>query len=156
MKNIKLSIIIPCFNECRTIKQLLEKVHNCPVKNKEIIIVDDCSTDGTKELLHSIKTDLDKVFFHSVNRGKGAAIRTGLEQVSGDVIIFQDADLEYDPSEYKILLNPIETGNADVVYGSRFRGGEAVRVLYFWHKLGNQLLTLASNMLTNFDQLVNK
>ena len=148
---MKLSIIIPCYNENSTLPILLEKIQNCQIEDKEIIIIDDCSTDGTKELLQSIKIDVDKVLFQKINRGKGAAIRKGIQHASGEIIIFQDADMEYDPSEYNKLIQPIESGKADVVYGSRFKSGEAARVLYFWHRLGNQFLTGLSNMLTNLN-----
>ena len=148
---MKLSIIIPCYNENSTLPILLEKIQNCQIGDKEIIIIDDCSTDGTKELLQSIKINVDKVLFQKINRGKGAAIRKGIQHASGEIIIFQDADMEYDPSEYNKLIQPIESGKADVVYGSRFKSGEAARVLYFWHRLGNQFLTGLSNMLTNLN-----
>ena len=148
---MKLSIIIPCYNENSTLPILLEKIQNCQIGDKEIIIIDDCSTDGTKELLQSIKMNVDKVLFQKINRGKGAAIRKGIQHATGEIIIFQDADMEYDPSEYNKLIQPIESGKADVVYGSRFKSGEASRVLYFWHRLGNQFLTGLSNMLTNLN-----
>ena len=148
---MKLSIIIPCYNENSTLPILIEKIQNCQIEDKEIIIIDDCSTDGTKELLQSIKIDVDKVLFQKINSGKGAAIRTGIQHATGEIIIFQDADMEYDPSEYNKLIQPIVSGKADVVYGSRFKSGEAARVLYFWHRLGNQFLTGLSNMLTNLN-----
>ena len=148
---MKLSIIIPCYNENSTLPILLEKIQNCQIGDKEIIIIDDCSTDGTKELLQSIKMNVDKVLFQKINSGKGAAIRTGIQHATGEIIIFQDADMEYDPSEYNKLIQPIVSGKADVVYGSRFKSGEAARVLYFWHRLGNQFLTGLSNMLTNLN-----
>ena len=148
---MKLSIIIPCYNENSTLPILLEKIQNCQIGDKEIIIIDDCSTDGTKELLQSIKINVDKVLFQKINRGKGAAIRKGIQHATGEIIIFQDADMEYDPSEYNKLIQPIVSGKADVVYGSRFKSGEAARVLYFWHRLGNQFLTGLSNMLTNLN-----
>jgi glycosyltransferase involved in cell wall biosynthesis len=148
---MKLSIIIPCYNENSTLPILIEKIQNCQIEDKEIIIIDDCSTDGTKELLQSIKIDVDKVLFQKINSGKGAAIRKGIQHATGEIIIFQDADMEYDPSEYNKLIQPIESGKADVVYGSRFKSGEAARVLYFWHRLGNQFLTGLSNMLTNLN-----
>jgi len=122
-----------------------------PVKQKEIIIVDDCSTDGTKEILYDLEIAVDKVIYHNVNKGKGAALRTGFSHATGDIIIVQDADLEYNPQEYTRLITPIVDGRADVVYGSRFIGGEVRRVLYFWHTLGNRFLTLFSNMFTNLN-----
>lgn len=126
----------------------MKRVTDAPFE-KEIIVVDDFSTDGTREQLNEIDNDSIKVFFHEKNRGKGAALRTGFKAVSGDVVIIQDADLEYDPKEYPKLLQPILDGKADVVYGSRFAGGEPHRVAYFWHMMGNKFLTFLSNMLTN-------
>ena len=144
---MKLSVIIPCYNESATIETLLNKVHASPVKNKEIIIVDDGSSDGTREKLKDeLASKIDELVFHDVNQGKGAALQTGLKKATGDVVIFQDADLEYDPDEYPKLMKPVIDGKADVVYGSRFIGGEAHRVLYFWHRMGNGFLTLLSNM----------
>jgi glycosyltransferase involved in cell wall biosynthesis len=148
---MKLSIIIPCFNEVRTIRSIVERVRAAPVLHKEIIIVDDCSIDGTRDILRDITPLVDRVIYHDVNRGKGAALRSGFAAATGDVIIVQDADLEYDPNEYPRLLAPIEGGQADVVFGSRFAGGDAHRVVYFWHMVGNKLLTLLSNMLTNLN-----
>lgn len=146
------SIVIPCFNELKTIRQLVDKVRASPLNHKEIIIVDDCSSDGTTELLKSeISLLVDKIVYHTVNRGKGAALRTGFSHAHGEVVIIQDADLEYDPQEYPRLLRPIFEGKADVVFGSRFMGGEAHRVVYFWHMVGNKFLTLVSNMLTNLN-----
>ena len=147
-EKIKLSIVIPVYNERGTISDLLKRVTDAPFE-KEIIVVDDISTDGTREQLNEIDNDSIKVFFHEKNRGKGAALRTGFKAVSGDVVIIQDADLEYDPKEYPKLLQPILDGKADVVYGSRFAGGEPHRVAYFWHMMGNKFLTFLSNMLTN-------
>ncbi len=146
-----LSVLVPVFNEVGTIQFLVEKVRAVEVET-QIILVDDCSTDGTRELLERIaleQPDLE-VLFHPVNRGKGAAIRTALAVASNDVVIIQDADLEYDPVEYPRLLEPIAQGVADVVYGSRFLGGSH-RVLFFWHQLGNQFLTLMSNVFTNLN-----
>ena len=151
---MKLTVIIPCYNELGTIDQIIDAVRAAPHADKEIIIVDDCSRDGTREKL---KTEVepsgrvDKVLYHEVNRGKGAALRTGIHAAEGDIVIIQDADLEYDPNEYPRLVAPIISGKADVVYGSRFAGGDARRVLYFWHRVGNGLLTLASNMFTNIN-----
>ena len=149
---MKLSIVIPCYNEVGTIRSIVDRVRAAPVADKEIIIVDDCSRDGTRELLRTeIAPLVAKIIYHEVNQGKGAALRTGFAAVTGDVVIIQDADLEYDPNEYPKLLAPIERGQADVVFGSRFAGGEAHRVVYFWHMVGNKFLTLLSNMCTNFN-----
>lgn len=147
---ITLSVVIPCYNEKGTICSLIEAVRNAPVPNKEIIVIDDCSTDGTREILKSkIKPLVARVIFHEKNQGKGAALRTGFKVVTGDIIIVQDADLEYDPQEYLTMIKPILDEKADVVFGSRSQGGSAHRVLYFWYSVGNYFLTLFSNMLTN-------
>ncbi|MBI29499.1 MAG: Undecaprenyl-phosphate mannosyltransferase [Alphaproteobacteria bacterium MarineAlpha5_Bin11] len=152
---MKLSIIIPCFNEINTIDTILNYVNSAPYKNKEIILIDDCSSDGTRE---KIKNEIEgskqvsKVIYLDKNQGKGAAIRAGLEIASGEIIIIQDADLEYDPSEYPRLVEPILKDRADVVYGSRFIGTEnGHRVLYFWHYVGNKIITLFSNMFTDLN-----
>jgi len=151
-KPFKLSVVIPVYNERRTLPVVLDRVRRTPF-DKEIILVDDGSTDGTRPYLQALEESGDagvRVFFHEKNRGKGAALRTGFEQVTGDVVIIQDADLEYDPQDYGRLLEPILDGRADVVYGSRFLGGPH-RVLFFWHYLANRALTLFSNMLTNLN-----
>ncbi|MDB5570174.1 MAG: Undecaprenyl-phosphate mannosyltransferase [Hyphomicrobiales bacterium] len=148
---MKLTIIIPCYNERATIEDILERVHACPYEPKEIIVVDDCSGDGTRDLLAARPEGRERIVYHDVNQGKGAAIRTGVAHATGDIVTIQDADLEYDPDEIPKLIAPIVNGRADVVYGSRFVGGDAHRVLYFWHRIGNGLLTLASNMLTDLN-----
>lgn len=149
---MQLSVIIPCYNELQTIKTIVEAVKASPYPLKEIIVVDDCSTDGTKELLkNSVAALVNKVIYHEFNQGKGAAIRTGITAATGDIIIIQDADLEYDPNEYLKIIDPILQGKADVVFGSRFIGEGAHRVVYFWHRVGNGILTLLSNILTNLN-----
>jgi glycosyltransferase involved in cell wall biosynthesis len=149
---MKLSIVIPCYNEAKTIRTIVERVRASTYPDKEIIIVDDCSRDGTRDVLRTqIEPMVDKVIYHEVNQGKGAALRTGFAAVTGDAVIVQDADLEYDPNEYAKILKPIVDGKADVVFGSRFMGGEAHRVHYFWHMVGNKFLTLLSNMFTNLN-----
>jgi glycosyltransferase involved in cell wall biosynthesis len=151
----RLSVVIPAFNESLTIEELLRRVETAPLPagvSLEIVVVDDCSTDGTRQYLQSLPQSPDLVkLFHEVNQGKGAALRTGFAAATGDAVIVQDADLEYDPREYAKLLVPIEDGRADVVYGSRFAGGECHRVLYFWHSVGNRFLTLMSNAFTNLN-----
>ncbi len=149
-KQFLLSIIIPVFNEKDTILELLETVTETPY-SKEIIVVDDGSTDGTREILSELNQPDLMVVMHAHNLGKGAALRNGIEQAVGDVIIIQDADLEYDPAEYEVLLRPIIMGKADVVFGSRFAGHGTHRVLYFWHYAGNKFLTLLSNIFTNLN-----
>jgi glycosyltransferase involved in cell wall biosynthesis len=149
---MKLSVIIPCYNEKELLPQLIALVKNAPVEDKEIILVDDGSNDGTAELIKAgLEKEVDRVIYHSRNQGKGAAIRSGLSQATGDMVIIQDADLEYDPNEYPKLIAPIVQGKADVVYGSRFLGEGPHRVHLFWHYVGNRLLTLLSNMFSNLN-----
>jgi glycosyltransferase involved in cell wall biosynthesis len=151
---MRLSVVLPCYNELATIEAIIAAVAAAPYADKEIIVVDDFSIDGTRELLQrDIATSgrVDRILYHDVNRGKGAAVRTGIQAATGDLVIIQDADLEYDPNDYPKLLQPILLNRADVVFSSRFAGGDAHRVLYYWHKVGNSVLTLLSNMLTNLD-----
>ena len=148
---MKLSVVIPCYNEENTIKKLIESVLNSPVEPKEIVIVDDYSEDKTRDFLKEVNLPNIKIIYHNKNLGKGAALRTGFNAVSGDICIIQDADLEYDPQEYENVIDPIVTGKADVVYGSRFQGGRAHRIVYFWHRVGNGFLTLLSNLFTDLD-----
>lgn len=155
MKDINrliLSVIIPCFNEKEYIQELVDKVQNAPISNKEIIIIDDGSTDGTREILkNEVEPRVAKVIYHEKNLGKGAALRNGFKEATGDIVIIQDADLEYNPNEYSKLIRPIVENKADVVYGSRFIGSHEHRVLWYWHTLGNRVLTILSNMLTNIN-----
>ena len=149
---MKISVIIPCFNEHKTINTILDKLKNLTNFNKEIIIVDDFSNDGTKEILQKIEnSDEIKTIFNEKNFGKGYCIKKGIEEASGDIIIIQDADLEYDPTDIPKLINPIKNGDADVVYGSRFTGSDEKRVLFYWHSLGNKFLTTLSNMFSNLN-----
>ncbi|MCC7202794.1 MAG: glycosyltransferase family 2 protein [Nitrospirae bacterium] len=148
---MKLSVVIPVFNEVNTIRDIIKKVGEVDL-DKELVIVDDYSSDGTRDVLKSMEGDANiRIFYHQKNMGKGAALRTGFKQASGDVVIIQDADLEYNPQEYPRLIKPILDGRADVVYGSRFLTTEERRVLFFWHSLGNTFLTLISNMCTNLN-----
>jgi glycosyltransferase involved in cell wall biosynthesis len=147
---MKVSIVIPCYNEKNTIERIIEAVRGAPLNRKEIIVVDDCSKDGTQTVLRErLSQMVDQIIYHPVNRGKGAALRSGFAAATGDVILVQDADLEYSPEDYSALLEPLMSGEADAVVGSRFMGGRPHRVLFFWHMVGNKFLTLLSNMLTN-------
>jgi glycosyltransferase involved in cell wall biosynthesis len=149
---MKVSIVIPCYNEKDTIEKIVEAVHTAPLGNKEIIVVDDCSDDGTQTLLREkVAPIVDRIINHPVNQGKGAALRSGFAAATGDLILVQDADLEYSPDDYPVLLEPLMSGKADAVFGSRFMGGRPHRVLFFWHMVGNRFLTLLSNMFTNLN-----
>ena len=155
---MKLSVVVPAYNEARTIRVILEKLVHTPLMapfSKEIIVVDDCSSDNTAEVLEQFIADFPghtvRYYRHEVNKGKGAALHTGFNHAAGDYIIVQDADLEYDPHEFNILLKPVADGYADVVYGSRFMGGRPHRILFFWHTIGNKFLTFLSNMFTNLN-----
>lgn len=146
---MNLSVIIPCYNEATTISEVVKRVTSSPVDIKEIIVVDDGSTDDTQNILKLLKNPILKVILHRQNLGKGAALRRGFAEAQGDICIVQDADLEYDPQEFPAIIEPFQDQKADVVYGSRFQGGRPHRVLYFWHSIGNRFLTLLSNMLTD-------
>jgi len=150
---VKLSVVIPCFNEAATIESVLAAVRNSSCAPKEIIVVDDCSSDGSGEILERLEARgwIDHLVRHEINEGKGAALQSGLRRATGDIIIVQDADLEYDPAEYPRLIQPILDGKADVVYGSRFLGDRPHRGLYFWHRVGNAFLTHLSNILTKLN-----
>lgn len=150
---MKLSIIIPCFNEEKTIKTIIGKVLQFNLFEKELIIIDDCSTDKSQEIISKLakENSIIKYYFLETNLGKGAALKKGFKEATGDIILTQDADLEYDPKDYPILLKPFEETDADIVYGSRFIGGQYVRLHYFWHYLANKILTLVTNILANLN-----
>ena len=149
---MKISIIIPCYNEVKTLNLIIEKIINKKNLDKEIIIVDDFSDDGTRDIIkNELSEKVTKILYNDKNYGKGYSVRRGISVSTGDIVLNQDADLEYSPDDYEKLLKPILDGHADVVYGSRFKSSEITRVLYFWHTLGNKFLTLFSNMLTNFN-----
>ena len=149
---MKISIIIPCFNEEKTISLIIDKILSSYSGDKEIIVIDDCSKDNTRKILNTyLKDKIDKLILNTRNYGKGYSIRKGVDIAEGDIILIQDADLEYDPADYNKLIAPFEKGVADVVYGSRFLGGDEKRVLYFWHTLGNKFLTIFSNMFSNLN-----
>jgi glycosyltransferase involved in cell wall biosynthesis len=149
---MKVSVVIPCYNEKDTVEKIVEAVRNAPLESREIIVVDDCSQDGTQAVLkEKISKMVDKVIYQPVNRGKGAALRSGFAAATGDIILVQDADLEYSPEDYPVLLEPLMSGKADAVFGSRFMGGRPHRVLFFWHMAGNKFLTFLSNMFTNLN-----
>lgn len=151
----KLSVIIPCYNEERTLRSLVEKVIRVPRCNLdlEVIIIDDSSTDDSMKIIESLTEEFKEIksISHNINQGKGAALRTGFKDATGDLILIQDADHEYNPEEYPLLLRPLLDGRADVVFGSRFRGGKEVRILFFWHMVGNKFLTLLSNLFSNLN-----
>lgn len=151
MDSVNLSVVIPCYNEANTIERVISAVLKSPVGVCEVIVVNDCSTDGTAEVLNRITDPRVKVLHHPVNQGKGGALITGFQSVTGNIVIIQDADLEYDPTEYGKMIGPITSGKADVVFGSRFMGSGPHRVVYYWHRVGNQVLTLLSNMFTNIN-----
>jgi len=152
VEKMKVSIVIPCYDEKDTIEKIVEAVRAAPIESREIIVIDDCSRDGTQAVLkEKISQIVDQIIYHPVNRGKGAALRSGFAAATGDIILVQDADLEYSPEEYPVLLEPLMSGKADAVFGSRFMGGRPHRVLFFWHMAGNRFLTLLSNMFTNLN-----
>lgn len=146
---MKLSVVMPVFNEKSTIREIIKRVKSAEPADKEIVVIDDCSTDGTRDILKGIKEEGLRVLCHEANSGKGAAIRTGFSNARGDIVVIQDADLEYDPKEISMLIKPIEDGVADAVYGTRLTGGRPQRVHMFWHKVGNNIMTLFANILYN-------
>ncbi len=149
---MKVSIVIPCYNEKNTIEKIVEAVRSAPLESREIIVVDDCSQDGTRALLEEkISQMVDRIIYHPANQGKGAALRSGFAAATGDIILVQDADLEYSPTDYPALLEPLIADKADAVFGSRFMGGRPHRVFFFWHMVGNKFLTVLSNMFTNLN-----
>ena len=150
-EKILLSVIVPCFNEIKTLEEVIKKIKNSPIDSMEIIVVDDFSTDGSKEILKKISDEDVIAVFHEKNKGKGAALSSGINIARGEIIIIQDADLEYDPNEFTQVIGPIIDGKADVVYGSRFQGGQPHRVVYYWHRLGNGFLTFLSNIFTDLN-----
>jgi glycosyltransferase involved in cell wall biosynthesis len=151
-EKMKVSIVIPCYNEKNTIEKIVEAVRSARIESREIIVVDDCSQDGTRALLEErLSQMVDRIIYHPANRGKGAALRSGFAAATGDIILVQDADLEYNPEDYAVLLEPLMSGKADAVFGSRFIGGGPHRALFFWHMAGNRFLTLLSNMFTNLN-----
>jgi len=152
MDSVVVSVVIPCFNERNSIQEIVNRVKNASIPDKEIIVIDDCSTDGTREIIRNeIEGEVTRVVYHQKNMGKGAALRSGFRVAKGDIVIIQDADFEYDPNEYTKSITLILEGKADVVYGSRFAASEGHRVLYFWHTVGNKFLTLFSNMFTDLN-----
>ena len=151
ISKVQLSVIVPCFNEINTISEIINNIQKSPVDSKEIIIIDDFSTDGSREFLKKIQATNIKTIFHNKNLGKGAALSSGISLAKGEIVIIQDADLEYDPNEYPNIIAPIINNKADIVYGSRFQGGQPHRVVYFWHRVGNGFLTLLSNIFTDLN-----
>ena len=148
----KISVIIPVYNEENTIEEIIDKIIDISIYNKEIIVVDDCSTDNSLQIIETkLKDKVSLIIKNEKNYGKGFSIRKGIAASTGEVIIIQDADLEYDPRDYKKLIDPIDSGKADVVYGSRFIGSDEKRVLFYWHTIGNKFLTMLSNMFTNLN-----
>ena len=150
-EKILLSVIVPCFNEINTLEQVINNIQNSPIASKELIIIDDFSKDGSREFLKNLNSKNIRTIFHDKNLGKGAALSSGISIAKGEITIIQDADLEYDPNEYPVIISPIINNKADVVYGSRFQGGQPHRVVYFWHRVGNGFLTLLSNIFTDLN-----